>query len=131
MKNNVSLSLKDFQDKLQQVNQEVKKLQEEKSHIEYVIDNIFKTENPLFKTGNWFDHKLQTTSLDPSLNTKPLIIEILKSYGRKRWRGVWEIFHELKPTIARGTVQVSLSQMSRSEKYPVKQENGIYWYEKK
>jgi hypothetical protein len=135
MNNTISLSLDKLQRKQDHLDSQIKKLQAEKGHIEYVITQFFEdpsnTTVPSLSKNN--DPVAgQNSTYDSSKNTKELIVDILRTEGKKmKWRSVFEMFHQIKPEIAVGTVQVSLSQMSRNTKYPVKLKKAEYWYEGK
>lgn len=124
--NKTSLTRDDLRTKLQSLDDEYKNLtvqlsnlKSEADKLRYLYDNF---NNIAGLASNSSQSTLPfSTPLAPSLDTKRLLLLILKNENRgMTWVEIFNIFKNVKPTIAESTVRVSLSQMNKDVKYPVK-----------
>lgn len=128
MNDTISLSRDDLERKRDQISSQIKQLEKDREHIEYILREFFNSpQHSLFNES--VNPKL--IQLDPSLATKPLVLAILRREDREMtWDEVYKIFHEVKPEISETTVRVSLSQLNRDPSKPVKliQKGDSYTY---
>jgi len=127
MSNTSNVPLNVLYDKIRELDRQIERASKKKEHILYVIDN-FSSGNP-----SQLDFKDPTKDLDGSLNTKPLIIQILKNEGNPlHWKEVHDRFVKVKTNkITIDTFKVSITDMAKKPKFPIKRTKpGVYSYSK-
>ena len=103
---------------------------QERFHLKYLIDN-YSSIFGVSDTGSNQSTLFPQVSYDPQKATKSLLVDILKGEAKKMtWKQIFAIFKEVKPEIAESTVRVSLSQMNKDQKFPIKliKNGGDYRY---
>lgn len=118
------LSPQSLKVKLEKLDQQMTDIAEEKKHIQYVLDNFS------FLNSTQLDLQPDIETFDGSLDTKPLIIEILKRKTHTmNWQDIRNIFTKVKPNISENTFKTSLGELVRSTKHPVERTKpGFYKY---
>lgn len=98
---------------------QIQNLEVQREHLSYLMDNFGAIAGSSTLPDN--QPTLLDFSYDSTLDTKSLILQILRTEKRPMyWNEVFNIFKNIKPNIAESTVRVSLSQMNRNDKFPVK-----------
>jgi hypothetical protein len=135
-----SVSVQSIKRKIETLDEEIKESElaivrkkEVRSHLSYLLDNFHKIfPQNTNDSSNSNVPLFPEITYSPSLDTKSLIVEILRKESRRmKWQEIYEIFHAVKPDIAESTLRVSLSQINKDPSYPVKlvREKEDYWYE--
>ena len=131
MNNTNSISLAEIENKYDSLDHEIEKIQKEKSHLQYVIDNFF--QKPLSNSKLPQESPvISTHSFNSDLSTRDLIIEILRHEKSKMTHSqIFEIFTKVKPKITPGGFRVKLSKISSKGDHQILREGNRYYYEEK
>lgn len=141
MSSTASLSFDEAKVKLTEVELELKRLQEVRDHLKYIVSNpdfffSFPAQRQLslsFSESVHVSNSLGSKiAYNPVLSTKDLILAILQNESRgMRAKEIFEIFARIKPDISKNGFTTRLSKISRDDKTPVMREGELYSYTEK
>lgn len=126
--NDTILALDTLHVKLAQLDSQIKdkekeiyKLQEQRGHINYLIDNYQSIFGEQSTVPPQQPAMFNAPTYDANKDTRSILVDILKNEARKMdWKEIYEIFSKVKPGVQSMSMRVLLSQMNHDQKYPVK-----------